>query len=222
MLPILLQTLILASSGFLSFGSMTLVILMLLSGRGWRNGFAYWLGYFVAYTTLGSGVVALDARSATQGNANTGKWVPLLLLALGVFLLVLSWRNAHKPATPSEHPPRFFTIVENITPVKSFGFGALITILNFKNLGLFLSALSAVMLSVLPLSQKLIITLLATLEFCAVVGLPLLIYFLFPRRAAHMLEKLKTFLERHSRALGIWAPLLFGLLIVLKGLSLLS
>ena len=52
MLPVLIQALVLASAGLLSVGSITLVILLLISDRGWYNGLGYALGYTGAYTVI--------------------------------------------------------------------------------------------------------------------------------------------------------------------------
>lgn len=219
MLATLLQTLTLASSGFLSFGSMTIVILLLLSKGGWRNGLAYWLGYTSAYATWGTAIVLLNTRLTATGAQQDSPWLNLLLIFLGLLLIFLSRRSARRPHTPTDQPPRFFALLDDINPAKAFGIGALVTVLNIKNLALFLSALSVVMLSRLSPAQKIIVTLLAVLVFCAAVSLPLLIYAFFPGRAAELLNTIKTTIERHSRPLSIWAPLVFGILILLKGIT---
>ncbi|RME48075.1 MAG: hypothetical protein D6796_06785 [Caldilineae bacterium] len=219
MFPILLQTLALASSGLLSVGSMTLVILLLLSERGWRNGLGYALGYASAYSLIGTGVVGMGYRAAQSGDGHSSPVFSLVLLALGGLLLWLGFRNSRKPPVENPEPPRFFAIVDGITPLQAFGFGALVTVLNFKNLALYLTALSVVILSGLPLAQKLTVATLAALVFSLSVLIPTGIYLLAPRRARQVLDAFKNWLGRHSRAIGIWAPLGFGLLFVLKGVS---
>jgi len=219
LLTVLIQSLILASAGLLSVGSITLVILLLISDRGWHNGLAYALGYISAYTVIGVSAVVTGARVAEKGDGETGLWLPILLMVLGALLLWLSWRNWRKPASESREGPRFFAIVDKITPPKAFAFGATVTVINFKNLALFLTALSVVILSDLLSVQKIVITVLVVLVFCLSVIIPVLIYVAFPRRARDLLNRLKDTLERHSRPIGIWAPLIFGLLFLLKGMT---
>lgn len=219
MLPVLIQSLLFASTGLLSVGSMTLVILMLLSDRGWRNGLGYALGYLSGYSLIGVSAVVVGYRATASSGGESGPWASTLLLALGALLLWLAWRNWRQPASPSQEEPRFFAIVNSITPPKAFAFGALVTVINVKNLALFLTALSVVILSDLPLPQKIFITLLVALVFSLSVMIPLLITFAFPRRARGLLNRLKNALERNSRPIGIWAPLIFGLLFLLKGIS---
>ncbi len=219
MVTILTQSLLLAASGLLSIGSITLVILLLISDRGWRNGLGYALGYFSAYSVIGVSVVALGYRAAQNSSGEPGLFLPIALLVLGTLLLWLSLRNWRKPPAQSREEPRFFRIVDNITPLKAFGFGALVTVMNIKNLALFLSALSVVIFSRLPLAEKIVITLLDTLVFCLSVIIPVLIYVSFPRRARDVLLAFRGVLERNGRALGIWLPLIFGLLFLMKGIT---
>ncbi len=219
MLPILVQSLLLASSGLLSVGSITLVILLLISDRGWRNGLGYALGYFSAYSIIGMSIVVLGYRAAENSADEPNHFFPILLLFFGVLLLWMAFRNWRKPATEKQEEPRFFSIVDKMTPLKSFGFGALVTVINFKNLALFLTALSVVVISVLPVAQKIIITLLVALVFCLSVIIPVSIYLLFPSGAKETLGGIKDFLNRNSRKIGIYAPLLFGIIFLLKGIS---
>ncbi len=220
MLRVLFQSLLLASSGLLSVGSITLVILLLLSDRGWHNGLGYTLGYTSAYAVIGVSAVLLGYRT-TKGNveAGSGFLLPILLMILGMLLLWLSLRNWRKPISDANEEPRFFSIVDKITPLKAFGFGAMISVINFKNLALFLTALSVVIVSDLILTEKIVTTLLVVLVFCLSVIIPIIIYLVFPKRAKELLNGIRQFLNRNSRPIGIWAPFAFGLLLLFKGIT---
>ncbi len=219
MLPVLMQALVLASSGLLSFGSITLVILLLISDRGWRNGLGYALGYTSAYAVIGVSAVVLGYRATENNTGEPSLFFPILLIVLGILLIWVSLRNWRKPVSDEIEEPRFFSIVDKITPPKAFGFGAMISVVNFKNLALFLTALSVVILSNLLIPQKIVVTLLVVLVFCLSVIIPIIIYFSFPKRAKDVLNSIKQTLNRHSRSIGIWAPLIFGLIFLTKGIS---
>ncbi len=219
MFTILLQALILASGGIVSIGSITIVILLLISDRGWRSGVAYMLGYVGGYTLIGVAAVWAGTAVAANGSGLAGSGSSILLIALGLVLLWLggcSWRN---PPAASEAPPRLLAIVDRITPVRAFGFGALVTLINFKNLAIFLSAVSVPLLSDLPLPRQLVVVLLVVFVFCLSVIGPVAIYALFPRQAARWLNGIKQALETHRRPIGIWLPLVFGLIFLIRGLS---
>jgi threonine/homoserine/homoserine lactone efflux protein len=218
-LPVLIQALVLASTGLLSVGSITLVILLLLSDRGWHNGLGYALGYTCAYTIIGVSVVVFGYRTAENNTEEPNLVLPILFLVLGTVLLLLALRNWRKPVSENQEEPRFFSLVDKITPLKAFGFGAIISVVNFKNLALFLTALSVVVMSDLFITEKIFITLLVVLVFCLSVIIPVVIYIAFPKRAKDLLNSIRQFMNRHSRPIGIWAPLVFGLLLLIKGIT---
>lgn len=218
-MKVLAETLLLASSGLLSFGSITLVILLLISERGWRNGLAYALGYTGAYSVIGVLVVVVGYRAAQNAGGEPGPLGPTLLVVLGTALLWLSVHNSRNPPAAAAGPPRFFAIVDSVTPPRALAFGALVAVINFKNLGLFLTALSVAVLSDLPLGEKVSVALLAAVVFSLAVIIPVLVYLARPRRANDLLGAFKGTLERHRRPVGIWMPLVFGLLFVARGVA---
>ncbi len=219
MLPTLIQTLALASAGVLAPGSMTLVVLLLLSERGQRNGWGYALGYLGGYVTLGVSSVLLGSRWVSSGEEHTPSGVGFFFLGLGVLLPLLAMRNARRPAPASPSTPRLFTLLDQVTPAQAAALGALVTVINVKNLGLFSAALSVVILSPLPPPTKAGIAALAGMVFSSALWVPLAVTWIFPRRARTWLARLKAGLVRHSHALSIGAPLIFGLILCLKGVS---
>lgn len=219
MLTVLIQSLILASGGLLSVGSITIVILLLISDQGWRNGFAYMLGYITGYTLIGLSSLWIGYTVAENRSGEPGSFSSILFIALGILLLWLAQRNWRKPPAENNESPRFFAILDKITPPKAFGFGVLVTILNFKNLAIFLSAVSIPLLSDLPQPQKIIIVLLDVLVFCLAVIIPVLIYFIFPRQADTALNWIKQTIDSNKRPIGIAAPLIFGLIFLIRGIA---
>lgn len=219
MLITFIQAILLASGGILSIGSIMIVILLLISDGGWRNGLAYMVGYVTAYTLIGLSAVLIGFNDATGEADGGGQVGPILWSLLGILLLWMALRNWRKPPDVAQEPPRIFAILDNITPIKALVFGAVVTVLNFKNLAIFLSAVSIVLVSELPLPEKIMIVLCVVLVFCAAVIAPVLVYLSFPQQAYQRLNRLKEFLESRSRPIAIWVPLLFGLIFFMRGVS---
>lgn len=213
----ILEALVLAASGSVAFGSMLLVILLLMSPWRWRSGVAYALGYSGGYLLLGLLTLFIGARATLGGVGTPPRWLGVLWGLLGVLLLWLAWRNARRPATAKPEPPRFFQAVERITPRRACGLGLLVSIINIKNLGLFLSAQSVVVFSPLSLTAQVALTVAVAAVFSSAVWIPLVLYALSPQQAEITIVRIKTWLETHSRALGIWLPLLFGIIFLIKG-----
>lgn len=219
MLPVLLQSLVLASAGLLSMGSITIIILLLMSEKGLRNGIGYMLGYTGGYMLIGVSVILVGYTVTENGSGESGSFMPILFVVLGLLLLFLTQRNWRKPPSTNSESPRLLTIVDKITPLKAFALGAVITVINFKNLALFLTAVSIPLLSNLPLPSKIIIVLLDALVFCTAVIVPVLVYIFLPKRAGQFLNWIKHAIETHSRAIGIWLPFIFGLLFLIRGIT---
>ena len=221
MLSVLVQSLVLASGGIVSVGSITLVILLLISDRGWRNGLGYMLGYTIAYSLIGLAVITLGFNATANNSGEPSIVGPILFTVMGTLLLWITQRNWRKPETKPEDqtPPRLFTFVDKTTPLKAFAFGAMISVINFKNLAIFMSAVSVVHLSNLDLSFKIINVLLVAFVFCLSVIIPVLIYVLFPQRSDEVLNWIKQSIETHSRSIGIWLPLVFGLIFLFRGIT---
>jgi hypothetical protein len=219
LLTVLIQSLILASGGILSVGSITIVILLLISGQGWRNGVAYTLGYVGSYSLIGVSILLVGYTVAENNSGESGKFLPLLLIIFGILLLWLTQKNWRKPPSENNRSPRLFAILDNINPAKALAFGALVPVINFKNLAIFLSAVSVPLLSDLPLLSKIVVLLLVILVFCASVIVPVLIFVSFPKQADQRLNWIKQTLETHSRPIGIGVPLLFGLIFLIRGIT---
>jgi len=169
------------------------------------------------------GVAVILAGYQVGGDSTQGQGIAfsILMLVFGPLLLYLAIKNWRKPIDERNSPPKIFSIIDQITPAKALGFGALVTVINFKNMALFISALSVVMFSNLQVTQKIIVTLSVAFVFCLSVIIPVFIYVVFPQRANKVLSGIKQTLETHSRPIGIWLPLIFGGIFLIRGLTLL-
>ncbi len=219
MLPVLLDAIVLSSGGIVSVGSITIVILFLLSERGQRPGFGYAAGYTLSYSLIGVAVVLLGYRTSSQGNNEPSRFLPILFVCLGLLLLYLAVRNWRKGPQDNAAPPRIFQVIDQFTTIKAFGFGLAIGVINFKNLAFFLSGISVILVSTLVIAQKIVVTLLVVLSFCTSVLVPVLIALLFPRQAEEKLGWIKRTIDTHRYQIGIWVPLAFGVLFILRGIS---
>lgn len=220
-MTVMLQSLALASGGLVSVGSITIVILLLISDKGWLNGLGYMLGYVGAYTVIGVSAVMLSYNYTTNPdtNSDSSNIIPTILLCLmGCLLLYLAFRNWRKAPSTEKKPPRLFKILDSITPIRAFAFGAMISFINVKNLAIFMSAVSVLLLSDLSLSAKILIVLLDVLVFCTSVIVPVGIYLLFPNGAYEKLNWIKATLENYSRPISIWIPLIFGFIFLVQGI----
>ena len=219
MFSVLVEAVLFALSGVISIGSISIVIILLLSQRGWRNGLGYAVGYTSAYVLIGILAVTLGNQIVEINPGGASVQQPILFLVLGVLLIMLALRNLKKPIQEINTNQKFVSFLDTITPIKAFGFGSIISVVNFKNLTLLLSAISIVIISNLSIIEKILITIPVVLVFCLSVIIPVFIYISFPSRSKNILSSFKDFLMKHNRPIGIWLPIIFGFLLTVKGLS---
>lgn len=218
MMTVFVQSLALASVGIISPGSITIVILLLMSGKGWRNGMGYALGYIGMYSAIGVTAIVLGLGSAENINNEQSLTTSIVLLVLGTLLLLIGLRSWHTPPTEKREETRFSTILNTVTLPRSFGLGAVVAILNVKNLAIFLTSLSILLASTLPIPTQLLMFIPLILIFCISVIAPVLIYIAFPARADEYLTRIKQTIDRYSRPIGIVIPILIGILLLSRGI----
>ena len=63
---IILESVVLASAGVISIGSIMLVILLLISDKGLRNGLGYVIGYTLGYLLIGFVVIMTQQQLTTD------------------------------------------------------------------------------------------------------------------------------------------------------------
>jgi threonine/homoserine/homoserine lactone efflux protein len=214
---ILFQAIAIASAGIVAFGSLTLVILLLTSEHGWGNGLSYMSGYTLSYMLMGIGGVILGS-GINSGLRETVSFAPAFLI-LGVFLGILGLRNLYKPDDEpgSRKPSLLFLFADRLNPLSSFFFGITISIINIKNLVIFLSAIAVIRMGDIELPSKVLIAVLVALIFCLSVIVPVCIYVIVPRRSDRILGAIKSLVDKNRRVVGILVPLVFSILFILKG-----
>ncbi len=113
---------------------MIALILMLFSAAAARNSVAFLLGWLVGLTGVGLVVLALDLEGA-NGESDGGGVLKLIVGALLLVLAVRQWRSRPAPGAEPELPA-WMSAVDDLSAVKAFGMGVVLTAANPKNLGL--------------------------------------------------------------------------------------
>jgi threonine/homoserine/homoserine lactone efflux protein len=175
------------------------VVLMLLSRSARANASAFVLGWLLSIGIV-VGVVATLAGAGTSESDETPTWAAVLKLVLGVLLLLVAarqWRG--RPRDGVEPPaPKWMQAIDTFTPVRAFGLAVLLSAVNPKNLLLVISGGVAIA-SATPDPDSIWVS---ALVFAVVASLgvaaPLVLYLVMGRRAARLLEELKTWMVRDN------------------------
>lgn len=200
------------------------VILILFSNRAKVNGPAFLLGWVVGIAVVGTVVYfVLDAANAGTDSttSDTVSWGKILLGVLLLSLARRNWAKRPKPGEPVELP-KWMATVEAISPVKALGLAVLLSVVNPKNLVLVLGAAAG--LGQLDLSTGdaivalVVFTVVASASIIFAVGYDLL----GGGSAQHTLDDLKAWMIEHNSAVMATLFLVFGVVLISKGIGLLS
>jgi hypothetical protein len=200
------------------------VILMLFSDRARVNGPAFLLGWVGGLAVVGTVVYFVADAANASTDASTSDTVSWGKVLLGVFLLSLARRNwAKRPAAGEQAElPKWMATVESMAPGKAFGLAALLSVVNPKNLVLVLGAAAG--LGQLGLSTGDAIVALAVFVVVSSSAIAFAVgYNAFGGASARKtLNDLKAWMIEHNAAVMAVLFLVFGVVLISKGLDLLS
>ena len=189
------------------------------------NGPAFLVGWVLGVAVASGAIyaVANAANAATDSTASDS--VSWLKIGLGVLLLGVARRNwAKRPKDGEPAPmPKWMGAIESITPVKAFGLAILLSVVNPKNLALTFGA-AAGLAQVPDLSTEDAIVALAVFVVLASVSVAgAVLYDLFGGAGAKAkLDELKSWMTLHSAAVMAVLFLVFGVVLIAKGIGPLS
>ena len=198
------------------------VILILTTPRARTNGPAFLGGWLLALAVVGG--VALVVTDAAESADTSGPRtiVAVLKIVLGVVLLVLAWRGFRgRPAPGEEAPlPKWMAALDRFTPGRSLAVGALFGGVKPKNLILAAAAAAGIAESGLGGAQQVVVLLLLILVASVGIIAPVAVYFLLgEEKSARVLGGWKTWLQANNSAVMIVLFVVFGVVLLGKGIG---
>jgi len=197
------------------------VILILFSARARVNGPVFVVGWVTGLSVVFGVVYAIADAVGVTGDSSGSDSVSWLTIVLGVLLLLGAVRTWRKRPAPGIEPemPRWMAGIADIGPGKAIGLGLALSALNPKNF--VLAAGGAAGLAQLGVSTgDAVVALIAfvVLGSLTVVG-PVVYYLVGSESAKAALDELKSWLALHNNAVMTALFLVFGVVLVAKGLA---
>jgi threonine/homoserine/homoserine lactone efflux protein len=200
------------------------IILILFSDRAKVNGPAFLCGWVIGLAAVGTVVYVVSDAANAATDSTTSDTISWGKIALGVLLLALARRNLRKSQTPGEarELPKWMASVESISPVRAFVLAVLLSVVNPKNLVLAIGAAAG--LGQLGLSTGDAVVALAAFVVVASLSIIFAVGYdlLGGERARHTLDEMKAWLTEHNHAVMAVLLLVFGVVLIAKGIGLLS
>jgi hypothetical protein len=138
-----------------------------------------------------------------------------VLLAL---VAVQQWRGRPRAGEVAAMP-KWMQAIDRFTPARSMGIAAALAGINPKNLLLTVGAGAAIAQTGADTGDQAIALAVFVLVGTLGPGLPVAIYFLAGRRAAHVLDELKNWMAAHNTAIVAVLCLVIGVKLIGDGIS---
>ena len=142
-----------------------------------------------------------------------------LQLVLGILLLVTAYKQWRKEDDPDAPPPKWLTMIDSLTTLKSFGFGFGILIISGKAWVFTLSAIGLIAEAELGQPSSTIAYLLFVLLTESLLLLTILFRVIIPEKSKTFLEQASAWLTHYNRPIVILVSLVFGLFFLYQGAS---
>jgi hypothetical protein len=200
------------------------IILMLITPKARSNGLAFLAGWLLGLVVVGTVVLIVANTAGVSTSSGPSKTVSAIKLVLGLLLLVLAWRQFGKRPKPGEEAPmpKWMKALDSFTPGRSLAIGALLSGVNPKNLMLNASAAATIAQAGLSGGAQAVVLVVLVLVGSLGIIAPVAVYFAMGDKAAHVLDEWKVWLAANNATVMVVLFLVFGVLLVGKGIGGLS
>jgi hypothetical protein len=195
-----------------------LVVIFLSDDRGVVKALAFILGKYLVYVIWGW--VSLDVAehifSTNSGGATS--YAEVIFLIFGLLLLILAVRNFLGEDDPDAPPPKFMTILDKLGPVKLFGVGVVISLMQFRFIALVLVGATVIAEAKLSTTQNLISVFVLALLMVWPMLIPVVVCLVLGERREAAMKWMRIWLTRNQRMINVVVLGDFGILLLIFGL----
>ncbi len=193
------------------------VVLLLAGQNGRAKGISFVVGSVVSTAIVGGALVAVGVGSGTSSDGGPSGGTSTLKVVLGLLLIGLAskqWRG--RPLEGEEVTmPKWMGALDSFTPLKAFGAGVVLNVLNPKNLLLIVAGAAAVAGAGATDAEEAVAWIVFTVIAAIGVSTPVVIALTMGERADVLLERLKAWMARNN---GV----IVGVILLLIGVKLLG
>jgi Sap, sulfolipid-1-addressing protein len=215
---LLVQLIPAALVGALAPLPITMVITLLMSDRGLAKALGFGLALVGVFAIVGA--IALASAGTNAGETDTGSAVTGTIVAvLGALLLLTAVKHLLDAPDPDAPPPKFMTKLDTMGPPAAAVLGAVIALVNFKQLGIYLGGVSQIVAAEVSTGQSWValVVLLVVIQ-AGVIG-AIGTYVVARAWATRVLQGFQGWLVAHNRVISIALGLVIGAWFVVKGIT---
>ncbi|MBN1290063.1 MAG: GAP family protein [Actinobacteria bacterium] len=191
--------------------AMIALISLMLRKDAKRNSLLFLLGYTLALMSIGTVLVYVLHIGSRGGKSMLDSYIDLLL---GVLCLALMTYTLLKKGGEKKQDEE-----KVLKASRAFTLGALMMVPNTSTLVIFISGLHLISSSNLSKPNAVLGLILLTFITLITLIIPILLYFIFSEKAEIVLAVTQGWLSKHEKVIGAAVLLIFGVYLVIKGLT---
>jgi hypothetical protein len=196
-----------------------LVVIFLTGTRGVVQSCAFILGKYVFYVLWGLlALECLDQLVAPGLRVSRNISDGFFLLA-GLLLLVLAVRNFFVEDDPDAPPPKFMTVLARLGPVKLFGLGIGISIIQPRFIIFVLLGVSMIAEARLSTTENFISLLVLALFMVWPMLVPLVVFLVMGEHGVEAMQAMRSWLQKNQRKINVVVMGIIGIFLLLVGLT---
>lgn len=195
-----------------------LVVLFLGDDRGLVKALALILGKYIVYVLWGVVSLELAGHLASTSSGGTSTFSEVIFLIFGLLLLILAVRYFFGEDDPDAPPPKFMTILDKMGPVKLFGVGVVISLMQFRFIALVLVGATVIAEARLSTTENLISVFVLALLMVWPMLIPVVVFLVLGERREAAMKSMRTWLTRNQRMINVVVLGVFGILLLIIGL----
>ena len=196
----------------------TVVVTFLMSKGGVFKATGFAAGLVGVLAVIGA--ITLATASGRSDSNNTGSAITGTIIAvLGVLFVLLAVKQLVNAPDPDAPPPKFMTALDTMPVGRATAFGAILALINFKQLGTYVGGIAQIVDADVSTVQQWIalVVLLIILEIGVIA--PIVVFVAAQEWATRQLRRFEGWLVRHNRVLGIVLGLVVGIWFIVKGVT---
>lgn len=216
--PVLLKMLPFAL-GAIAPTMIALVVIFLTGTRGLVKTSAFILGKYLFYVFWGLITLDLVDQLSSPGLKVSRSVSETFFLFAGLMLLILAVRSFFVEDDPDTPPPKFMTILAKLGPIKLFGLGIAISIIQPRFILFVLVGVSIIAEAKLSATENFISILVLALLMVWPMLIPLVVFLVMGEHRADAMTSMRTWLTRNQRMINVVVMGIFGILLLILGLT---
>ena len=196
-----------------------LVVIFLTSTRGLIKTCMFILGKYLFNVLLGLISLYLVSQISSTILAGSSIVSAISFLIGGLVFLILAVGSFIGEDDPDAPPPKFMTILDKLGPVKLFGLGIGISIIQPRFIILVFEGASIIAVARLQPTENFISLLDLALLMVWPMLIPLIVFLVMGKHRADAMRSMRTWLLRNQRMINVAVMGILGILMLFLGLT---